>query len=75
MPDPEQHLIQKLRELVPYDYDEVLLGSLGFNIHYASRGKAANPLKIDIQQNFEVCKMTKEVSIICGEIFKSQEKK
>ena len=46
MSEFEHQFLQKLTELVPYDYDEVVLGTLGFNIKYTAGGKYANPLNI-----------------------------
>jgi len=52
MSDFENHFLQKLTELVPYEYDEVMIGCPGLNITYTCRGNTANPLDINLNQPF-----------------------
>ncbi len=53
MSEIKNQFLKKLTELVPYDYEEVVLGTLGLNINYISTGNSANPLDFDLKQPFE----------------------
>ena len=51
MSEFDHHFLQKLTELVPYEYDDVVLGTLGLNVKYTASGKSANPLDISLNQS------------------------